>query len=121
MFKKSIFQISLLLLITILPYNSTYSGGLFDDVIKNIVNTVRVPIHIDVWNHSAIPVEVVMDGGREEHLIASGHKATFDNANLGDMPTFHFHNPANGLRLGSQRVKQTGNSTIEWKSRLSNP
>ena len=87
-----------------------------NQVVKEVSKAAKVKIHIDVWNHSAVPVKVVMDGGREERVIASGHKATFGNANLGDMPTFHFHNPANGQQLGSKRVKQTGNSTIEWRA-----
>lgn len=72
-----------------------------------------VKIHIDVWNHTDHGVKVFMDSHREEHDIAPHSKATF-TANLGDFPTFHFEDTQSGLHLGSKKVSNTGNSTIEW-------
>ena len=42
-------------------------------------------------NVSQQPIIVVMDHARETHLIAPGAQVIFENANVGDNPTFHVH------------------------------
>jgi len=70
---------------------------------------------IDVWNHTGRPVKAVMNSNREVRTIAPGGKATFTEATLVDMPTFHFHDTSSGRQLGSKKVKAPGNSIVEWR------
>jgi hypothetical protein len=48
-------------------------------------------------NASQQPIIVVMDHNRERHLIPPGGQVIFEEANIGDNPTFHVHtvNPDN--------------------------
>ena len=101
--------------ITAGPVNAGWFKDVFDVVKTEVGKAAKVGITVDVWNHSEQPAKVVMDNGREVHVIAAHAKATFGKANLGDMPTFHFHDVHTGYQLGSKKVKQTGNSTIEWR------
>jgi hypothetical protein len=60
--------------------------------IVDAVTEARVNVH----NYYDFPIRVVMDNGRETHVIAPGGVATFDDANIGDHPTFHALNAKNG-------------------------
>ena len=114
-------NIAVLLLPAAIAVTPVHAKGFFEKLVTNPIELIEdgvksvSKVRIDVWNHTGSPIKTVMDNNREVRTIAPGGKATFGNANLGDMPTFHFYDTSSGHQLGSRKVKAPGNSTIEWR------
>jgi hypothetical protein len=79
-------------------------------------DALHAPVPIEVYNHTASPVRVVMDRNREVvNLVPFGH-AVLRNARLGDEPTLYFINPHTGAELDALRVGIVEcKKTVEWR------
>ena len=96
--------------------------GLFDSVVKKIEKSIenavdsvtQIDATIDFRNETDQEIKVTMDGNREVHTIAPHGRATFSEANVGDMPTFRVFNSSGAEVFGRKINPVVIKSSLGW-------